>query len=108
MRPKMMTVTAIIAGLPPIRWNHGTGSGVMRRIAVLMAGGMVLSKALTLLVIPAIYALAKGRRMPRRTGAVASGASSGTGFPSRYPNCEGEDHRCDRGHTNPASEKPRL
>ena len=61
VRPKMMTVTAIIAGLLPILWSHGTGSEVMRRIAAPMVGGMVSSTILTLLVIPAIYALVKGR-----------------------------------------------
>jgi Cu(I)/Ag(I) efflux system membrane protein CusA/SilA len=55
-RPKMMTVTAIIAGLLPILWSHGTGSELMQRIAVPMIGGMVSSTMLTLIVIPAIYA----------------------------------------------------
>ncbi len=61
VRPKMMTVTAIVAGLLPILWNEGTGSEVMQRIAVPMIGGMASSTVLTLLVIPAIYALVKGR-----------------------------------------------
>lgn len=65
VRPKMMTVTAIMAGLLPILWSSGTGSEVMRRIAVPMVGGMVSSTLLTLLVIPAIYAIAKGWRLPR-------------------------------------------
>lgn len=60
VRPKMMTVIAIMAGLVPILWSHGTGSEVMRRIAVPMIGGMVSSTILTLLVIPAIYAVVKG------------------------------------------------
>jgi len=60
VRPKMMTVTAIMAGLLPILWSHGTGSEVMQRIAVPMIGGMVSSTVLTLIVIPAIYALVKG------------------------------------------------
>jgi copper/silver efflux system protein len=68
VRPKMMTVTAIMAGLLPILWSAGTGSEVMRRIAVPMVGGMVSSAVLTLVVIPAIYALVKGRgvRLPRQ------------------------------------------
>jgi copper/silver efflux system protein len=68
VRPKMMTVTAIMAGLLPILWSVGTGSEVMRRIAVPMVGGMVSSAVLTLVVIPAIYALVKGRgvRLPRQ------------------------------------------
>jgi Cu(I)/Ag(I) efflux system membrane protein CusA/SilA len=60
VRPKMMTVFAIIAGLLPIMWSQGTGAEVMRRIAVPMIGGMVSSTLLTLIVIPAIYAFVKG------------------------------------------------
>lgn len=56
VRPKMMTVTAITAGLLPILWSTGTGSEVMQRIAVPMIGGMVSSTVLTLVVIPAVYA----------------------------------------------------
>ena len=59
VRPKMMTVVAIMGGLLPIMWSHGTGSEVMQRIAVPMLGGMVSSTVLTLIVIPAIYALVK-------------------------------------------------
>jgi len=69
VRPKMMTVVAIMAGLLPILWSTGTGSEVMRRIAVPMVGGMVSSTLLTLLVIPAIYAIVKGWRLPRRSAA---------------------------------------
>ncbi|OIR16261.1 cation efflux system protein CusA [mine drainage metagenome] len=61
VRPKMMTVVAIMAGLLPILWGTGTGSEVMRRIAAPMVGGMISSAVLTLLVIPAIYALIKRR-----------------------------------------------
>jgi Cu(I)/Ag(I) efflux system membrane protein CusA/SilA len=61
VRPKMMTVVAIMAGLLPIMWSHGTGAEVMQRIALPMIGGMVSSTVLTLLVIPAIYALVKTR-----------------------------------------------
>ena len=59
VRPKMMTVVTIMCGLLPIMWGTGTGSEVMRRIAAPMVGGMVSSTVLTLLVIPAIYALVK-------------------------------------------------
>ncbi len=65
VRPKMMTVAAIMAGLLPILWSHGAGSEVMQRIAVPMIGGMVSSTVLTLVVIPAIYALVKGAGLPR-------------------------------------------
>ena len=60
VRPKMMTVIAIMAGLMPIMWSHGTGSQVMKRIAAPMVGGMVSATILTLLVVPAIYGLWKG------------------------------------------------
>ena len=63
VRPKMMTVTAIIAGLLPILWSRGTGSELMQRIAVPMIGGMVSSTVLTLIVIPAVYGLVKGWRL---------------------------------------------
>ena len=63
VRPKMMTVAAIMAGLLPILWSTGTGSEVMQRIAVPMIGGMVSSTLLTLIVIPAIFALVEGTRM---------------------------------------------
>jgi Cu(I)/Ag(I) efflux system membrane protein CusA/SilA len=63
VRPKMMTVTAIMAGLLPIFWGHGAGADTMRRIAAPMIGGMVSSAILTLIVIPAIYAFWKGLTM---------------------------------------------
>ena len=71
VRPKMMTVVAIMAGLLPIMWGTGTGSEVMSRIAAPMVGGMISSTVLTLAVIPAIYALVKEwelRRHVRQAG----------------------------------------
>jgi Cu(I)/Ag(I) efflux system membrane protein CusA/SilA len=70
VRPKMMTVVAIMAGLLPIMWNTGTGSEIMQRIAVPMIGGMISSTLLTLIVIPAIFGLVKGFRLPSAAGAV--------------------------------------
>jgi Cu(I)/Ag(I) efflux system membrane protein CusA/SilA len=64
VRPKMMTVAAIMAGLLPIMWGGGTGSEVMKRIAAPMVGGMTTSTILTLLVIPGIYFLWKSRGLP--------------------------------------------
>ncbi|CCD93568.1 Cation efflux system protein cusA [Bradyrhizobium sp. ORS 375] len=61
VRPKMMTVVAIMGGLLPIMWSTGTGSEIMQRIAVPMIGGMISSTLLTLIVIPAIFGLVKGR-----------------------------------------------
>ena len=63
VRPKLMTVVAIMAGLLPIMWSSGAGSEVMSRIAAPMVGGMISSTILTLAVIPAIYALVKGWRL---------------------------------------------
>ena len=63
VRPKMMTVVAIMAGLLPILWSTGTGSEVMRRIAAPMVGGMISSAILTLLVIPVLFALAKRKNL---------------------------------------------
>jgi len=65
VRPKMMTVVAIMAGLLPIMWSSGTGSEIMQRIAVPMIGGMVSSTLLTLIVIPAIFGLVEGVRLPK-------------------------------------------
>ena len=66
VRPKMMTVVAIMAGLLPIMWSTGTGSEVMRRIAAPMVGGMVSATILTLVVIPAIFALVAEARLKTR------------------------------------------
>jgi Cu(I)/Ag(I) efflux system membrane protein CusA/SilA len=65
VRPKMMTVVAIMAGLIPILFGHGAGSQVMKRIAAPMVGGMVSSTILTLLVIPAVYMIWKGWGMKK-------------------------------------------
>jgi copper/silver efflux system protein len=73
VRPKMMTVSAIMAGLLPILWISGTGSEVMRRIAVPMIGGMVSSTVLTLVVIPALFALVHEPGPMRRAASKQSG-----------------------------------
>lgn len=57
VRPKMMTVVAIMAGILPIMWGTGTGSEIMQRIAAPMIGGMISSTLLTRIVIPAIFGL---------------------------------------------------
>jgi Cu(I)/Ag(I) efflux system membrane protein CusA/SilA len=69
LRPKVMTVVAIMAGLAPILWSEGTGADVMKRIATPMVGGMVTSTFMTLVVIPAVYCLWRSRRLaPRPAG----------------------------------------
>lgn len=73
VRPKMMTVVAIMAGLVPILWSTGAGSEIMQRIAVPMIGGMISSTILTLAVIPAIYGLVKGWRLPADAAARSVG-----------------------------------
>ena len=71
VRPKMMTVITVMAGLLPIMWSTGTGSEVMSRIAAPMIGGMVSSTVLTLVVIPVLYALVKQWELRRQQGAGA-------------------------------------
>ena len=65
LRPKLMTVITIIVGLLPIMWGSGTGSEVMRRIAAPMVGGMVSATVLTLVIIPSLYLIVNGWRLPR-------------------------------------------
>ncbi len=61
IRPKIMTVSVILAGLIPIMFSHGAGSDVMKRIAAPMVGGVVTSTILELIIYPAIYMIWKGR-----------------------------------------------
>jgi Cu(I)/Ag(I) efflux system membrane protein CusA/SilA len=67
LRPKLMTVTAMIIGLLPVLWSTGTGADVMKRIAAPMVGGLVTSFLLELTVYPAIFAAWKSVRL-RETG----------------------------------------
>ena len=90
VRPKMMTVVAIMAGLLPIMWSSGTGSEVMRRIAAPMVGGMVSSTVLTLLVIPAIYTLVK------ESGMRKAGANGSTGLWQRILHKISGRHKAER------------
>jgi Cu(I)/Ag(I) efflux system membrane protein CusA/SilA len=63
VRPKMMTVMAIIMGLLPIMWSHGAGADVMKRIAAPMIGGIVTSFLLELIIYPVIYEIWRGREI---------------------------------------------
>ena len=65
LRPKLMTVATMIIGLVPVLWSTGTGADVMKRIAAPMVGGLCSSFLLELTVYPAIFAIWKGRRLPR-------------------------------------------
>ncbi len=63
IRPKVMTIAVIIAGLLPIMWSHGAGADVMKRIAAPMVGGVVTSGLMELLVYPVIFYLWRARRL---------------------------------------------
>ena len=80
VRPKMMTVTAIMAGLLPILWGNGAGASVMKRIAAPMVGGMLSSTLLTLVVIPAVYSLWKEWEL-RMSARIPAAAAAGTNWP---------------------------
>jgi Cu(I)/Ag(I) efflux system membrane protein CusA/SilA len=82
VRPKMMTVTAIMAGLLPILWGDGAGASVMKRIAAPMVGGMISSTVLTLIVIPAIYSLWRERSLGP---ALADEPLPSVGYSHAYP-----------------------
>jgi Cu(I)/Ag(I) efflux system membrane protein CusA/SilA len=74
VRPKVMTVATIFAGLIPIMYGHGTGSEIMQRIAAPMVGGMATATLLTLLVIPAIFVIWKRFALPRVNAERLAGA----------------------------------
>jgi copper/silver efflux system protein len=67
IRPKIMTVGVILAGLIPVMFSHGAGSDIMKRIAAPMVGGVITSTILELIIYPAIYMLWKGREFQTRT-----------------------------------------
>ena len=70
IRPKMMTVSVILAGLIPVMFSHGAGADVMKRIAAPMVGGVVTSTLLELVIYPAIYMLWKARGLEGKTGKI--------------------------------------
>jgi Cu(I)/Ag(I) efflux system membrane protein CusA/SilA len=82
LRPKLMTVLAVIAGLLPIMIGGGTGSEVMRRIAAPMVGGMLTATLLTLLVVPALFLLIHGRTL--EGGAKGQAARIKAAHPPRW------------------------
>jgi Cu(I)/Ag(I) efflux system membrane protein CusA/SilA len=65
IRPKIMTVSVILAGLVPIMFSTGTGADVMKRIAAPMVGGVITSTVLELIIYPAIYVIWKERALRR-------------------------------------------
>jgi Cu(I)/Ag(I) efflux system membrane protein CusA/SilA len=65
VRPKVMTISVILAGLFPIMWSHGAGADVMKRIAAPMVGGVISSGVVVLLIYPIIYYIWKARQLPR-------------------------------------------
>jgi len=72
IRPKMMTVSAILFGLLPILLGEGSGADVMKRIAAPMVGGVITSFVLELVVYPAVFAWWKGRHLPERADTAVS------------------------------------
>jgi Cu(I)/Ag(I) efflux system membrane protein CusA/SilA len=77
LRPVIMTATAVIGGLLPILWGHGTGASVMKRIAAPMVGGMVSATLLTMLVIPVVYSAWREWELSRATAESAETAAAG-------------------------------
>ena len=73
IRPKMMTVMAILMGLLPIMWSHGAGADVMKRIAAPMIGGVVTSFLLELIVYPVIFEVWRGRELQRQPAPAGHG-----------------------------------
>ncbi|MEJ2096858.1 MAG: efflux RND transporter permease subunit, partial [Deltaproteobacteria bacterium] len=65
VRPKVMTISVIVAGLLPIMWSHGTGADVMKRIATPMVGGVITSGFMELLIYPIIFYLWKAHPLPK-------------------------------------------
>jgi Cu(I)/Ag(I) efflux system membrane protein CusA/SilA len=90
VRPVLMTASAVTAGLLPILWGGGTGASVMKRIAAPMVGGMISCTLLTLLIVPALYALWRESQLRKAWAAdagvknengdlTAAGAKAGSG-----------------------------
>jgi Cu(I)/Ag(I) efflux system membrane protein CusA/SilA len=73
IRPKIMTISVIIAGLLPIMWSHGTGADVMKRIAAPMVGGVVTSGIMELLVYPVIFFIWRGLHLQKELTATSQG-----------------------------------
>jgi Cu(I)/Ag(I) efflux system membrane protein CusA/SilA len=73
IRPKIMTIAGIIAGLLPIMWSHGTGADVMKRIAAPMVGGVVTSGIMELLVYPVIFFIWRGRQLQKDSAPTSAG-----------------------------------
>jgi len=73
IRPKIMTISVIIAGLLPIMWSHGTGADVMKRIAAPMVGGVVTSGIMELLVYPVIFFIWRGLHLQKEMTATSPG-----------------------------------
>jgi Cu(I)/Ag(I) efflux system membrane protein CusA/SilA len=66
IRPKIMTVSVILAGLIPIMFSHGASADVMKRIAAPMVGGVITSTILELIIYPAIYMIWRGREFKKQ------------------------------------------
>jgi Cu(I)/Ag(I) efflux system membrane protein CusA/SilA len=71
-----MTVASDVIGLLPIMWGAGTGSETMRRIAAPMMGGVMSATVVTLVVLPVLFVLVRGRGMPRSGAALENAVST--------------------------------
>jgi len=67
LRPKLMTVSVVLASLIPILWESGIGSDVMKPIAAPIVGGMITSTIHVLILVPVFFALMKERALRRGT-----------------------------------------
>jgi copper/silver efflux system protein len=81
LRPKLMTVTAVLASLIPILWESGIGSDVMKPIAAPIVGGMITSTIHVLILVPVFFALMKERSLRRGTLLFSSPAGPSSGPP---------------------------
>ncbi len=79
IRPKMMTICAILFGLLPILWSRETGADLMKRIAAPMVGGVVTSGILELLIYPVLYLLWRGWSLPEGEGPTEASRGFGSG-----------------------------
>ncbi|HET7345951.1 MAG TPA: efflux RND transporter permease subunit, partial [Acidobacteriaceae bacterium] len=87
LRPKLMTVTAVILSLAPILWETGIGSDVMKPIAAPIVGGMITSTIHVLILVPVFFLLMKRRALRRGTPPLPPGQNV-TALPEQYIGCQ--------------------
>jgi Cu(I)/Ag(I) efflux system membrane protein CusA/SilA len=82
LRPKIMTIATMAAGLMPLLWATGAGAEIMKRVAAPMIGGLVTSAFLTLEVIPVLYTIWRTRQLGRSTPAVEDNGHQPSAVPA--------------------------